>query len=1401
MLFICATLLLGGGLIALPTQTAMQNVAAQASTVSLGDRADLVRNYSVHEEKIGYNLSISNDPLTIGTGTYEKGISFHCVYGGDAYVEFDVSSLGAKYFSASVGVLQTTSDVGVSLHLGTIAFSVYGDGQLLASSPVRCWDDEGYFLSCSIDGVQTLKLVQNDVDGNACDQGVWGNARLTQEKQSVPEGNDAPQESQIIAQDYAYVSDMYWIKSRTNAATKNIRDTSANNELIFSSDGTYFPKGIGLRASSTAFDAYIDVNIEGLGYTKFSSYYGMSWCMDIIDFSSAGVKFFVIGDGTVLFESGVMNYGTPLAKMECSVVGVKRLCIGIASATAEGVDVSWGTWGGALLSKSGNVTEEMLREVKYPSLAECIAEAKTYTNASAYTADSYQTLQQAITVAESCTHPPYSFEGCLYNLKTAIRGLVDISELKELSDVCNAVNIANYTQGVEIFERARSNASAVLAKSAATKAEVAKAIADLEAARGCLKTEATKDFAVLGASIRTAAPSGLRFVVQMSNKMQELYADAKFGVMLLPSTMDTKETWTVAYDGTDYTTNVGALVIERGAWWSEELRIDQGIDADQYSAYSCALVGEDETFPEKFYNTPITAVGFAVVDGEVIYTSKVTRSISYMATVVSLESDYVESEIVESIASGAEVSLSVGENNVLSLKTNIEPIFTIGNMTASASAFADVTYTSNDSAIIKVENGIVKAVGNGTTRLTAILKTDGAKTLTRDITVTVYDIAAFEDTTTQKPAMAEYQAMMNNLTTENDAFPLSFAYAGTSYSSFKGFAVEAQTSVEIDRGIETVTNLRHSNIPALFVLTTRVYPYESAYEYMVEIKNGGTVNTGTFYNLSFAFDMKGTSPVLSGINGDTAGSNYVPYYIDLASTSYNVETATGRPTHQVFPYYNINYTTNGVYNGKFIALGWPGTFRVNFTYNATTQSTTFTGGQAMVNTYVKPGETLRTPLMGILSYANVSPDEQQNMWRKYYLNDIMRKIDGEMMPTYVGTGGMTVSRSTHAYQMYLDAFQTNGISPEILWMDAGWYGGSSGEPVEWAKTGSWLIDESKFPGELQDVREILTDRDIDMLLWFEPENNRLDKTAFLAANPDFKEEWFLGTLDEGSWLQSNLVDLGNTECLQWVTDKVSAIIEKAGVKVYRQDFNNNPAPAWFANDEENRTGMTENQYIQGYLAFWDALIERHEGLIIDSCASGGGRNDLESMKRAVPLHYSDYFDGGNCNDYDAKGKFSQALFAWFPYFKNELYALDSMYQIRMNYAAFSLLKIDNPLSNDTRWDLLRQGYAEYDVIRGFFYDDYYQLTSWSANPDRWDARMFYNSETCQGFASVACQEASSTLTNTVKFKGLDSSKTYHITDFDGLVNVTATGQSLMENGISITVPEKPYCSILLINLA
>ncbi len=346
---------------------AIIGAGGESNTVYLGDREDrFVGRDSL--DGLGMNQAHSGEALTVGSVRFETGIGFHCLPDRDAYVEFDIESLGMSYFAASVGVLK---EANYFMEWGSISFHVYGDGVLLASTPVIEWGDEPVFLTCPIEGVKKLRLVQNNAGGHSCDAGIWGDARLTKEKPVAPNA-DLPETifdrnhtteshpEEAIMGDYTYISDLNWVDTVTYSGNADGRDSNTCNEMIFSADGTYFPKGVGLHATSGDYTAFVEVNIDGLGYTKYASFFGVCETLSAHDITMASVKFAVFGDGEKLWESGVMRFGQPMERMECDVSGVKTLRIAVAG--APGIAGAWATWGGALLSKSGEITDDQLFE-------------------------------------------------------------------------------------------------------------------------------------------------------------------------------------------------------------------------------------------------------------------------------------------------------------------------------------------------------------------------------------------------------------------------------------------------------------------------------------------------------------------------------------------------------------------------------------------------------------------------------------------------------------------------------------------------------------------------------------------------------------------------------------------------------------------------------------------------------------------------------------------------------------------------------------------------------------------------------------------------------------------------------------------------------------------------------
>ena len=135
-------------------------------------------------------------------------------------------------------------------------------------------------------------------------------------------------------------------------------------------------------------------------------------------------------------------------------------------------------------------------------------------------------------------------------------------------------------------------------------------------------------------------------------------------------------------------------------------------------------------------------------------------------------------------------------------------------------------------------------------------------------------------------------------------------------------------------------------------------------------------------------------------------------------------------------------------------------------------------------------------------------------------------------------------------------------------------------------------DKKHFPGGLKAVTEHCHEKGCEVIVWFEVE--RVSPDTWITKN---HPEWVHGDAGGG------LLKMDEPEVVQWVTDHIDKMISEEGIDLYRSDFNIDPLAYWRGNDTEDRQGITEIQYIEGYLSYWDELRRRHPGMLIDSCAS------------------------------------------------------------------------------------------------------------------------------------------------------------------------------------------------------
>ena len=547
-------------------------------------------------------------------------------------------------------------------------------------------------------------------------------------------------------------------------------------------------------------------------------------------------------------------------------------------------------------------------------------------------------------------------------------------------------------------------------------------------------------------------------------------------------------------------------------------------------------------------------------------------------------------------------------------------------------------------------------------------------------------------------------------------------------------------------------------------------------EWTVFFKNGGQADTpilSDVLSIDTEFDRGiGKCTLYHQRGAPCTVRDYEPFETPLApNAKKRITAAGGRPTNSDLPYFNIGWPGRGV----IVVVGWPGQWAAEFARDSA-ENLRVRAGQEQVHLKLHPGEEIRAPLMAVQFYRG-DRVRSQNVWRRWMLAHNLPRSKGKLPPMQLAACsshqfGEMIHADSASQMLFIDRYLEEGMKLDYWWMDAGWYWNEKG----WPHVGTWEVDTNRFPGGLRPICDHAHKKGVKIIVWFEPE--RVTSGTWL-----FEEhpEWLLGKDS------TRLLNLGNAHARNWLTDHIDKFITCEGVDLYRQDFNIDPLGFWRGNDAEDRQGITENKYVQGYLAYWDALQERHPGMLIDSCASGGRRNDLETLRRAIPLLRSDYIMDPIGNQGHTYG----AAF-WMPHFGTGMGSrLNTPYTLRSCLCPTFIACFD-VRRTDLDYEMFRRVLAQWRAYSELFYGDYYPLTPYSLDKRAWIAWQFDCPERGEGMLQAFRRGESIYESARFKLRGLAPKAKYRLTDIDGRQRFAEmTGQELMDTGVAVAVGEQP----------
>ena len=228
-------------------------------------------------------------------------------------------------------------------------------------------------------------------------------------------------------------------------------------------------------------------------------------------------------------------------------------------------------------------------------------------------------------------------------------------------------------------------------------------------------------------------------------------------------------------------------------------------------------------------------------------------------------------------------------------------------------------------------------------------------------------------------------------------------------------------------------------------------------------------------------------------------------------------------------------------------------------------------------------------------------------------------------------------------------------------------------------------------------------------------------------------------------------------------------------------------PYWIANDKPGRIGISEIKHIEGLYAYWDSLQERFPNLLIDNCASGGRRLDLETTSRSAPLWRTDY-QYGEPNGYQCH---TYGLNFYLPIHGTGIYKTDN-YAFRSGLGATAVLNWEVTGRESESILVIQKKIQEYKSLRPFFYGDYYPLTEARNNTydDVWLAYQLNRPQQRDGIVIAFRRSENGNQSIHTKLSGLDENSTYELLYEDYGLKIKSKGSELMK-GLDLTIPQKP----------
>lgn len=583
----------------------------------------------------------------------------------------------------------------------------------------------------------------------------------------------------------------------------------------------------------------------------------------------------------------------------------------------------------------------------------------------------------------------------------------------------------------------------------------------------------------------------------------------------------------------------------------------------------------------------------------------------------------------------------------------------------------------------------------------------------------------------------------------------------------------------------------------------RLFSASACVEWSLRLRNTGAVDTAQLGELR-SLDLVLSPPsgerkaTIHAVRG--CGNGDQPFALEAIAlergATWRIDNPSGGKTWWYLPFLNLDLGGRGL----FCALGWPGRWTLAVE-RRDDGALHLTGGIERADLSLHQGEAISLPTVLVMFWDGDRIDAH-NRFRQHIVQFHSPTCNGEPAPDLLACatwGGM----KTHNHLRLIDALQKQQATFDCYWIDAGWYGTAhETDEYQCLKTedwffhvGDWQPNTLVHPNGLKPISDAAHAAGMKFLLWFEVER-AIESSPWVQAHPD----WYFATRNTTTLCERTchwrVFNFGNPEARQAMTDLIARLIEENGIDVFRQDCNVGLSECWDTHDTPGRIGMAEIRYVEGLLAFWDALKHRFPHLLFDLVQ----RRDLASISRSLDMSRSDHEFLPHTDSISSQAA-QYGLSHWtplsgtgVPYHPGEDYVYLSGLSSSFAMAIFPSIGyeavcVEPPA--DYPWDWLQRILAMHRQARLLFRGDFYPLLEHVHSNQCWGATQYHRGDLGEGMLLAFRRPASPFVSADFRLHALDLTATYELTDIATGRKRCVMGNELTEKGLRIELVTAP----------